>query len=41
MRARGHTAWRAVVNCNAEAGQTVFHLHLHALAGRAMRWPPG
>lgn len=41
MQAREHSAWRAVTNCNAEAGQTVFHLHLHALAGRPLRWPPG
>lgn len=33
--------YRVVVNTNAEAGQTVFHLHLHVLGGRPMRWPPG
>jgi histidine triad (HIT) family protein len=33
--------YRAVVNCNPEAGQSVFHLHLHLLGGRPMRWPPG
>ena len=33
--------YRVVMNCNAEAGQTVFHLHLHFLAGREMTWPPG
>lgn len=33
--------FRTVVNCNAEAGQTVFHLHMHLLGGRAMGWPPG
>jgi histidine triad (HIT) family protein len=30
-----------VFNCNREAGQTVFHLHLHLLAGRGLTWPPG
>ena len=33
--------FRTVINCNAEAGQTVFHLHLHLLGGRGMHWPPG
>jgi histidine triad (HIT) family protein len=33
--------YRTVFNCNAEAGQTVFHVHLHLLAGRSMGWPPG
>ena len=33
--------YRVVLNTNAEGGQTVFHLHLHLLGGRAMRWPPG
>ena len=33
--------YRTVLNCNAEAGQSVFHLHLHVLGGRPMRWPPG
>lgn len=33
--------YRAVMNCNEEAGQTVFHIHLHLLGGRAMTWPPG
>ncbi|MFD2111288.1 histidine triad nucleotide-binding protein [Thiorhodococcus fuscus] len=33
--------YRTVINCNAAAGQTVFHLHLHVLGGRPMQWPPG
>lgn len=33
--------YRAVMNCNAAAGQTVFHIHLHLLGGREMGWPPG
>jgi len=33
--------WRTVINTGAESGQTVFHLHLHFLSGRAMLWPPG
>ena len=33
--------FRTVFNTNAEAGQTVFHLHLHVLAGRGLTWPPG
>ena len=39
----GHAqaGYRTVFNCNAAAGQTVFHIHLHLLAGRDMTWPPG
>lgn len=33
--------YRLVLNCNAGAGQTVFHIHLHLLGGRALGWPPG
>jgi histidine triad (HIT) family protein len=35
------SGYRTVMNCNADGGQTVFHLHLHLLAGRAMQWPAG
>lgn len=35
------SGYRLVVNCGAQAGQTVDHLHLHLLGGRAMTWPPG
>jgi len=35
------TGFRAVINTNAEAGQTVFHLHVHVMGGRVMGWPPG
>ena len=39
----GHAerGYRTVFNCNADAGQTVFHIHLHVLGGRPMSWPPG
>jgi histidine triad (HIT) family protein len=33
--------YRTVFNCNAAAGQTVFHIHLHLIGGRSMAWPPG
>lgn len=33
--------WRAVINVGADAGQTVFHVHLHLLGGRPLEWPPG
>lgn len=33
--------YRTVFNCNRLAGQSVFHIHLHLLAGRLMGWPPG
>lgn len=34
-------AYRLVINNGADAGQTVFHLHIHLLAGRSFNWPPG
>ena len=33
--------YRLVMNCNGHGGQTVFHIHLHLLAGRSLHWPPG
>ena len=33
--------YRTVFNCNADAGQTVFHIHLHVMGGRRFGWPPG
>jgi histidine triad (HIT) family protein len=33
--------YRTVINCNEDGGQTVFHIHVHLLAGRRMHWPPG
>ena len=33
--------YRTVFNTNREAGQTVFHIHLHVIGGRPMAWPPG
>jgi histidine triad (HIT) family protein len=35
------TGWRLVTNVGRDAGQSVFHLHLHLLGGRPMAWPPG
>ena len=35
------SGYRTVVNTNRDAGQTVFHLHLHLLGGRSLAWPPG
>jgi len=39
----GHSerGYRTVFNCNADAGQSVFHIHLHVLGGRLLAWPPG
>jgi histidine triad (HIT) family protein len=40
---RGHAdaGYRVVMNTQRDAGQTVFHIHLHLLAGRPLGWPPG
>ena len=35
------TGYRQVINCNRDGGQSVFHIHLHLMGGRAMTWPPG
>ncbi|RFA28214.1 histidine triad nucleotide-binding protein [Alkalilimnicola ehrlichii] len=35
------SGYRTVMNCGEGAGQTVFHIHLHVLGGRALSWPPG
>lgn len=35
------SGYRTVFNTNRDAGQTVFHIHLHLLGGRSMQWPPG
>jgi histidine triad (HIT) family protein len=42
-REHGYDArgYRTVFNCNADAGQSVDHIHLHVLAGRRLQWPPG
>ena len=41
MKEMGHTDYRTVFNCGPGAQQSVFHLHLHVLAGRPFTWPPG
>lgn len=41
MQSLGHTDYRTVFNCGPGAQQTVFHIHLHVLAGRPFTWPPG
>jgi histidine triad (HIT) family protein len=40
-RGLAERGFRTVFNTNREAGQTVFHIHLHLLAGRGLTWPPG
>lgn len=41
MKEIGHSDYRTVFNCGPGAQQSVFHLHLHVLAGRSFSWPPG
>jgi|SRR5688500_4623770 len=41
MKDLGHTDYRTVFNCGPGAQQSVFHIHLHVLAGRKFSWPPG
>jgi len=41
MKEMGQTDFRTVFNCGKGAQQSVFHLHLHVLAGRVFTWPPG
>jgi histidine triad (HIT) family protein len=35
------TGYRTVMNCNADGGQAVYHIHIHLLGGRKLHWPPG
>jgi histidine triad (HIT) family protein len=37
----GERGFRLVLNCGADAGYSVYHVHLHLLGGRALGWPPG
>ena len=39
--ASGLESWRTIINTGEEAGQTVFHLHIHIIGGRKLSWPPG
>ena len=41
VKQKNITDFRTVINTGSEAGQTVFHLHIHILAGRPLLWPPG
>ena len=40
-KAAGLESWRTIINTGEEAGQTVFHLHIHIIGGRKLNWPPG
>lgn len=35
------SGYRVLMNCNADGGQAVYHIHLHLLGGRSLHWPPG
>ena len=39
--AAGLESWRTIISTGEEAGQTVFHLHIHIIGGRKLSWPPG
>lgn len=41
QRGLNRSGYRTVINTGSHAGQSVFHIHLHLLGGRAMAWPPG
>lgn len=41
MKGVFRSGYRFVMNCNADAGQAVFHIHMHVMGGRKMGWPPG
>lgn len=41
MEGIAESGFRLTMNCNRDGGQTVYHIHLHLLGGRAMHWPPG
>ncbi|MCL5991619.1 MAG: histidine triad nucleotide-binding protein [Bacteroidetes bacterium] len=41
QRGVSENGYRLVINCNKDAGQTVFHIHCHLLGGRIFNWPPG
>lgn len=40
-RGFAENGYRTVMNCNKDGGQTVYHIHMHVLGGRALSWPPG
>ncbi len=40
-RGISESGYRTVFNCNSDAGQVIYHIHLHLLGGRKMVWPPG